>query len=262
MNEGDSSELVVALDRLNGSAALASLAGFANDLPRSAWPDCITLNRTLGARAGVRFVTPLADGLDYETRIATRGEVATRAHDLHDLFNALMWARWPQAKRVVSTRHAALRTGLRGTRGAARDALTLFDENGVLWVTADDSLGDLLRAFRLRELFVTRRAEVLSAVRCFVFGHALAVKLLAPYPTLTGHALIMGVGPEVVATLGSAADALDARLAALLNDPATLPTPRALQPLPVLGVPGWWPANEAPSFYDDERCFRPGRRGE
>ena len=30
-------------------------------------------------------------------------------------------------------------------------------------------------------------------------------------------------------------------------------------PLPVLGVPGWWPANEAPGFYDDAQVFRPLR---
>ena len=27
-------------------------------------------------------------------------------------------------------------------------------------------------------------------------------------------------------------------------------------PLPVLGVPGWWDANEAPGFYDDNAVFR------
>ena len=30
-------------------------------------------------------------------------------------------------------------------------------------------------------------------------------------------------------------------------------------PLPVLGVPGWWPANENPGFYDDADVFRPAR---
>ena len=30
-------------------------------------------------------------------------------------------------------------------------------------------------------------------------------------------------------------------------------------PLPVLGVPGWWPANEAPGFYADAQVFRPLR---
>ena len=29
--------------------------------------------------------------------------------------------------------------------------------------------------------------------------------------------------------------------------------------LPVLGVPGWWPANDEPSFYADPGVFRPLR---
>ncbi|MFW9622167.1 MAG: DUF3025 domain-containing protein, partial [Macromonas sp.] len=30
-------------------------------------------------------------------------------------------------------------------------------------------------------------------------------------------------------------------------------------PLPVLGVPGWWPANADPTFYADAQVFRPLR---
>ena len=30
-------------------------------------------------------------------------------------------------------------------------------------------------------------------------------------------------------------------------------------PLPVLGVPGWWPENSGAAFYDDPRVFRPPR---
>ena len=30
-------------------------------------------------------------------------------------------------------------------------------------------------------------------------------------------------------------------------------------PLPVLGVPGWWPGNDLPDFYDDKTVFRPLR---
>ena len=33
----------------------------------------------------------------------------------------------------------------------------------------------------------------------------------------------------------------------------------AMTPLPVLGVPGWWPENENFSFYDDSFVFRPRR---
>jgi len=34
---------------------------------------------------------------------------------------------------------------------------------------------------------------------------------------------------------------------------------KPFSPLPVLGVPGWWPANAAPGFYDDAQVFRPRR---
>ena len=33
----------------------------------------------------------------------------------------------------------------------------------------------------------------------------------------------------------------------------------ALPPLPVLGIPGWWPPNEEEGFYADEQVFRPKR---
>ena len=79
-------------------------AGFAHDaglLDGWEWPAIDTLNAALGevrhphSGAPLQFVeqTPalLADGLHYETRIHDRGQIATRAANWHDLFNALMW---------------------------------------------------------------------------------------------------------------------------------------------------------------------------
>ena len=34
---------------------------------------------------------------------------------------------------------------------------------------------------------------------------------------------------------------------------------KPFSPLPVLGVPGWWDANQDPAFYEDTRVFRPRR---
>ena len=34
---------------------------------------------------------------------------------------------------------------------------------------------------------------------------------------------------------------------------------KPFSPLPVLGVPGWWAANEVAAFYDDTAVFRPKR---
>jgi len=33
-----------------------------------------------------------------------------------------------------------------------------------------------------------------------------------------------------------------------------------LYPLPMLGVPGWWPDNEQPEFYDNTDYFRAKRK--
>jgi hypothetical protein len=58
------------------------------------------------------------------------------------------------------------------------------------------------------------------------------------------------------APLGSL-QAADAWLAAALSEDRLASKP--FVPLPVLGVPGWWAANEAPAFYDDVQVFRPAR---
>ena len=75
---------------------------------------------------------------------------------------------------------------------------------------------------------------------------------------MTAHALLIALdrdrltGPRVV-------DALDALVSASLRNSQELDEPRALAPLPVLGVPGWWRDTEREEFYDDIAYFRPGR---
>jgi hypothetical protein len=53
---------------------------------------------------------------------------------------------------------------------------------------------------------------------------------------------------------------VDALLAGRASSVEQLIVPAALSPLPVLGVPGWWRANEEEAFYDDTRYFREVRR--
>jgi hypothetical protein len=52
---------------------------------------------------------------------------------------------------------------------------------------------------------------------------------------------------------------LDASAAAHFSVAQALASTRSLSPLPVLGVPGWDPANEREAYYDDASQFRPGR---
>ena len=94
-------------------------------------------------------------------------------------------------------------------------------------------------------------------------------KLRAPFKGVCAHAWVLE-GGEAAAIVRALRDAppeaglepaLAARLDALAEaglDEASL-CPERFTPLPVLGVPGWWPGNADPAFYDDVRVFRPGR---
>lgn len=188
--------------------------------------------------APVRFVAAeaLPEGEAYEAFIARTGCVPTR-DNLHDHFNRLVWHRHPRVKQRLNQLQAAeiATRGVGATRGALRDALTLFDENGALWPDAPPLLADALVTRDWQALFVAQRA-LWRQHRFEVFGHALLEQLAtAPRKGLTAHVL--------------------------LGDPLSL-TPaewarKPFLPLPVLGIPGWWPANEDPAFYEDKRVFRP-----
>lgn len=221
----------------------------------------------------VRFVDAAAAGpMPYELAIAETGEVPTRVDGpgmVHDWFNALCWLRWPAIKARMNRLQAeAIRArpaSLSGPRGALRDAITSFDESGALFVTDDDSAIACLRGFDWPGLFVARRETFASRIRVLVVGHALLEKLQSPYKAICAHALPVASPPacgEVRYPVDPGRpddlDRLDAAVAATL-DACALARER-LAPLPLLGIPGWWPGNEDPAFYNDASVFRPGRR--
>ncbi|WP_420995931.1 DUF3025 domain-containing protein [Cupriavidus sp. 30B13] len=226
----------------------------------------------------LRFVPQdaLPAGTAYEAHIFASGAVPTR-DNLHDFFNALVWLHFPQAKRALNRLQAGAiaAAGVQGRRGGLRDAATLFDENAILFLSADGSLESALRGFAWETLFVARRADwgggAGEGARCAVvpFGHALLEKLARPYKALTAHAWPLGVPP---CAGGELPGTLDAAVAASLEGtgPSGLPdmprmpdrrlSSRHFAPLPVLGIPGWCDANRDPAFYADAGVFRPGRR--
>ena len=227
--------MAASLARGAGVAAVLSGRGTGIDLP--AGP--------------LRFVQADAapPGEAYEAFIFRTAQVPTR-DNLHDLFNGLAWLHFPRAKRRLNALQAAeiARAGIGATRGPLRDALTLFDENGAV-LDAPAALWAALLARDWQRLFVRERALWREA-RLLVFGHALLEKLVSPRKALTAHVLW---APGAVRSI--AID--DAAIAAALEPDHLAGKPFA--PLPVLGVPGWWAANEAPEFYDDPTVFRPAR---
>jgi len=208
------------------------------------------LNRL--ARAPVQFVaqSDLPRGTAYEQFIFEAGQVPTR-ENLHDFFNALCWMRFPRTKKRLNELQAAeiAAAGIQAVRGPVRDACTVFDENAAL-LHAPDRLWDALARREWARLFGEMR-PLWRQAQLLVFGHAALEKLVSPYKSITVHVWRVDapwVDPRT----------LDAWLADDLK-PAKLAA-KPFVPLPVLGVPGWWPANEDPGFYADPQVFRPQRR--
>jgi hypothetical protein len=219
-----------------------------------------------GGGAPIRFVPPAVISGEfsahYEVRIFETGEVQTRPDSWHDLFNALVWLAFPKTKAVLNRHHCEEIRARRGERlrGTARDVLTLFDEGGIVVAAADRELPALLREFRWKELFWGRRAEVLRSMRFYVFGHAIYEKALEPYKGVTAKALIVDAAPGLLeAPLARQLAELDARAADYFSGTQALASTRNLPPLPILGIPGWEPANAYGEYYDDPSQFRPRR---
>ena len=254
----------------------ASLANIASRLPATEWPDVDALNALLDEFGGgvvncndqrIRFVPqsgkPVSFEEGFEPRAYLSGQVMVRPENCHDLFNALVWMTFPRTKAAINARHfSLLQEQNDGQRSPAGDALTMFDEDGMVVLSCNEHLLELLREFRWKELFWKQRNAVQADMRFMLFGHAMYEKALQPFVGMTAKSILLHVPAATLKLQGDALnDAVDHRLADYVADASQLTRGKSLSPLPVLGVPGWWPQNETASFYDDVSYFRPGRGG-
>ena len=128
----------------------------------------------------------------------------------------------------------------------ARDALTVFDENAA-FLSTPDALWDALQAKDWDALFGSLR-PLWAQSQLRLFGHALLEKLCSPRKAMTAHVYRVRPADATCASFDSA-------VAETLS--ASLLESKPFAHLPVLGVPGWCSANEAPDFYRDASVFRP-----
>jgi len=219
-----------------------------------------TLNQCLSSP--VRFVaqSSLPSGVAYEQFIFDTHQCPTR-DGLHDFFNALYWDQFPRTKARLNQLQAEqiAQLGSVTQRGPVRDALTVFDENGAL-LMAPPALWEALIAMDWQRLFVTLR-PLWQQARLIPFGHALLEKLVQPRKPITAHVYRAQFTIENIAdnatntpTMSHFHPLLDAWVAADLSAEKFATKPFA--PLPILGVPNWWAANEDPDFYKDDAVFR------
>lgn len=215
---------------------------------------CGSFENTL-QRAPVRFVaqSELPTGQAYEQFIFETRQVPTR-DNLHDLFNGLCWLQFPHTKRRLNALQAAQIAvgGVLPTRGAVRDALTVFDENAAV-LMAPQPLWDALLARQWWRLFIELR-PLWREARLVLFGHALLEKLANPRKQITAHVYLAQPVVGGIARM----DVLDVWVAGDLSADKLAGKPFA--PLQVLGVPGWWAENGNFSFYEDSDIFRPAKR--
>jgi hypothetical protein len=238
---------------------------FCDVLGGADWPDVAALNRVAHNAALYtmpRFVTQtpdlLRDGLHYEQRIAERGEIATRERNWHDLLNALIWLRFPTLKAALNARQVAeiARVGAK-QRSRAQQALTHFDEAGVVAIVRDPALLEAWDAHDWHGLFWAERdAWNDGRIEAIVFGHALLEHALKPGQLLVGKALVVDVSRN-----GNVEDAAIRQVAESIRHGETLNNPQELRPLPLSGIPGWHRDNAAQDFYRTAPCFRPLRAG-
>ena len=222
-----------------------------------------TLNHCL--TSPMRFVpqSSLPNGVAYEQFIFDTQQCPTR-DGLHDFFNALCWDQFPRTKARLNQLQAEqiAQLGSVTQRGAARDALTVFDENGALLIAPPELWGALI-AMDWQRLFVTLR-PLWQHAQLIPFGHALLEKLVQPRKPITAHIYIAQYAIKNIAIEAENAPAtsqffsnLDTWLATNLSADYLASKPFA--PLPVLGVPNWCSDNEDLDFYNDETVFRKPR---
>jgi hypothetical protein len=215
-------------------------------------PSVAQLNQQL-CIDGIHFVSQcqktadFADG--YEPRIYLQGEVQTRDQSWHDFFNALVWQQFPQSKKIINQLHYQLQKQRYPDkrRLQAENMLTLFDENGALVISENPHLLELIRQQRWHELFWRQRDAVRQQLKVIIFGHGLYEKLLQPYIGITAKALLFN---------HQDVKSLDALLEKFIAENNEGLEPKMLSPLPILGVPDWWPENEMECFYANKAYFR------
>lgn len=243
------------------------------------WPDLSDYQHLLKANVGelysqqgaaIHFVSQAKKTAhfnhQYESRIYLEGEIQTRTENWHDFFQVLIWCLFPRIKIQLNTLHyqaSAKRYSSSGqqNRSAIENALTLFDECGVIIASSDSSLLELIREFRWKELFWRRRAEIEQNLHCVIVGHALYEKALLPYIGMTANALLIDVD-ESFHSLSRQQQLrqIDDKVSYFLREKNTAINPAMLTPFPLLGMPGWDKNNHNEHFYDNKNYFRDKRR--
>lgn len=224
------------------------------------WPDVEVLNlgdsRLLHAYTGKPLVFAkqtaelLNDGMHYEQRIFQRGLIATRENNWHDLFNAMMWLKYPKIKSALNARQWGdiERHGLK-TRTPAQCAMTLFDEAGAI-VTMPDEMLACWKQHDWHGLFIEHANTWREGrARVAVFGHALLDHALVTETLLVAKCIVLEDKSDLPMCFE--------RIASGIDTGKSLQSNSELRTLPLCGIPGWHSASDSAEFVGSAACFSP-----
>lgn len=228
------------------------------------WPEVERLNNVWHApqnRQGslFRFVAQesIDDGQHYEQRIYHHAVVATRSENWHDLFNAMIWMRYPQIKMALNARQVEDMVAF-GTKQRTRSqcAMTHFDEAGAIIRCSDP---EMLAAWNEHdwEAFFSAWPRVMaeSGIQVWLFGHSIYEHALNPEIALVAKALVID------STESLSNEFIDQYLAKQINNQHCLMDPQELRPIPLSGIPYWHKLFGQVDFFQRVPCFQPKRVG-
>lgn len=202
----------------------------------------------------------------YESRIYLKGELQTRLENWHDFFNALCWLQFPTLKSALNKLHfeTSQQRQHGSNRSALENAIALFDECGAIIVANNEDDLELIRNHEWKKIFYSKKnhwgtSKSKPGIQCYVFGHAMHEKALTPYIGMTAHTVLLKKDQYFFnRPYTEQLQALDEQLANIWLTHSVKNT-RDLQPVPLLGVPGWY--NKQPEdFYNNQDYFRPLRK--
>ncbi len=150
----------------------------------------------------------------------------------------------------------ALPDSVPGRRGPVRDALTLFDECGMVVACTEQAPLKALAAHDWGALFGEAGEAWPASISVWMVGHGNLEQLAEPFPGMISQCLLLHTPRGIPAI-----DALDAALARLWRSAPGPSQPSDLCALPFAGIPGWWRGDQDRAFYGDQDVFRPPRPG-
>lgn len=163
-------------------------------------PLVFTLEEKPGQRA--RRKQERALGRSYEASICERQEIPTRAKNLHDFFNALIWLNFPFAKYALHRRAYAIQRDWwqdhgRDKRCPLADRLTCFDEGGIIFDRPAELSRVAVETLLLSRADAEKRAFVQRYARQFTFfGHGMMEVMMKGNVAIHAACILLDPGAE------------------------------------------------------------------